>query len=215
LPSGIRLPGGERRRRLLAIARQLFEKKGFLRTEIGELARRAGVTAPIIYRHFPGGKAEVFRAVLEEHIDLLLPALWKAMDSSHDPRESLYRGIDAYLKFAEENPDGFRLLIDSSPEIDPDVGARLQEVRTSIAEGLATTIADVMKSAGLTTDGAPVYAHALLGAVESVVTWWLASKQPDRDTLVAHLLAFLWRGFDGLPRDPTRFLAELRAAVDE
>jgi AcrR family transcriptional regulator len=214
LGSGIRLPGGERRRRLLAIARQLFEKKGFRRTEVGELARRAGVTAPIIYRHFPGGKAEVFKAVLEEHIGLLLPALWGAMDGSDDPRGRLYRGIHAYLKFAEENPDGFRLLIDSSPEIDLEVAARLQEVRTSIAEGLATTMADAMESSGLSSDGAPVYARALLGGVESVVSWWLEVKEPDRETLVAYLLAFVWRGIDGLPRDPTRFLAELPQAPD-
>lgn len=207
----IRLSGEERRRRLLESAQRLFGEKGYRRTEVEELARRAGVTKPMLYRHFPGGKAEIFIAVLNEHIDALLRALWEAMAASNDPRERLHRGIDAYLGFAEQNPEGFRLLVDSSTDLDPGVGDRLHELRGLLARGLANTIADVMKGAGLGTEGAPIYAHALLGGVESVVSWWLDDGPVDRERVVDYVLAFVWRGFDGLPRDPTRFRVE-RAA---
>jgi AcrR family transcriptional regulator len=130
--------------------------------------------------------------------------LWEAMASSNDPMERLYRGIDAYLAFAEEHPDGFRLLLAAAAAVDQPAGGRLREVRESIARGLSNTIADVMRGAGLGTEGAPIYAHALLGGAESVVAWWLEAKRPDRATVTDHLLAFAWRGFDGLPRDPTR-----------
>ncbi|MGH2731975.1 MAG: TetR/AcrR family transcriptional regulator [Actinomycetota bacterium] len=40
-----------------------------------KLARRAGVTKPVIYRHFPGGKVEIYREVLEEHLAALLAGL--------------------------------------------------------------------------------------------------------------------------------------------
>lgn len=209
-----RISAEERRRRLLEAAQQLFGEKGYRRTEVEVVARRAGVTKPMLYRHFPGGKAEVFMAVLDEHIDGLLRALWEAMAASNEPRERLHRGLDAYFKFAEHNAEGFRLLVDSSAELDPVVGERLQQVRDLIAKGLANTIADVMKGAGLSSAGAPIYAYALLGGVESVVSWWLQAGAPDRETVVDYVLAFAWRGFDGLPRDPTRLRLE-RLTLEE
>jgi AcrR family transcriptional regulator len=147
-------------------------------------------------------------AVLDEHINSLLRGLWEAMGSSTNPRERLHRGIDAYLRFAEANPEAFQLMILSSVELDPVLGSRLREVRESIVRGLTNTISDVMKGAGLHARGAPLYANALLGAVESVVGWWLESGAGNRDLSVDHLLAFVWRGFDGLPRDPARFHVE-------
>lgn len=203
-----RLTADERRRRLLEAARRLFGEKGYRRSEVEELARLAGVTKPILYRHFPGGKAELFVAVLEEHVAGLLRMLWDAMASSSDPMERLHRGLDAYLRFAELHPQAFRLLADASADVDSRVNGRLRELRESIARGLATTIADVMKGARLRTEGAPIYAHALLGGVESVVSWWLETRTPDRQIVADHLLALVWRGFDGLPRDPTRFRRE-------
>ncbi|MDQ4149738.1 MAG: TetR/AcrR family transcriptional regulator [Actinomycetota bacterium] len=198
----------ERRRRLLAGAEELFGQKGYRKTEVEELARKAGVTKPMLYRHFPGGKAELFMAVLDEHMSELLRALWEAMASHSDPRVRLHRGIDAYLRFAEANPDAFHLFVLSSVELDPGFGDRLRRVRETIARGLTNTIADVMKAAGLQAEGAPLYAHALLGGVESVVSWWLESGARNRDQIVDHLVAFVWRGFDGLPRDPARFHLE-------
>ena len=204
-----RVSKDERRRRLLAAAAELFGSAGYRKAEVEAIARRAGVTKPMLYRHFPGGKAEIFMAVLDDHINTLLRALWEAMGSSSDPRKRLQYGLRAYLRFAEENTAGFHLLVHSSPELDPGVGDRLREVRASIARGLSTAIADVMRGAGLHAEGAPLYAHAMLGGVESVTSWWLEQgKTPERERIVDHLLAFLWRGFDGLPRDPARFHSE-------
>lgn len=202
-----RLPRNERRARLLRAAEELFSKRGFRRTEVRQIVETAGVTKPMLYRHFPGGKSEIFMAVLNGHIESLLSALWGAMGSETDPRERLHSGIRAFVAFAEENPEGFRLLAQASPEPGDVLGDRTREVRGIIAGGLVNTISDVMKGAGLPTQGAPIYAYGLLGGAESVVTWWLESKSVDRETLVDYLLAYAWRGFDGLPRDPTQYHA--------
>lgn len=200
-----RLSREERRHRLLTSAQELFGKHGYRGTEVDHIAHRAGVTKPMLYRHFPGGKAEIFLAVLDEHMNALMRNLWEALASSSEPKKRLRHGLDAYIRFAEENAAGFHLLAQSSAELDPAVGKRLVEVRELIVRGLSNTIADVMKGAGLATDGAPLYAHAMLGGVESVTSWWLnGSKTPGREVIVDHLLVFMWRGFDGLPRDPAR-----------
>jgi AcrR family transcriptional regulator len=199
------LSGGERRHRLLTSAQELFGKAGYRATEVDDIAHRAGVTKPMLYRHFPGGKAEIFLAVLDEHMSALMRVLWEALASSSEPRRRLHHGLDAYIGFAEANTAGFRLLSESSGDFDPAVAQRLIEFRELIVRGLSNTIADVMKGAGLPYDGAPLYAHAMLGGAESVTSWWLSqSKKPPREVIVDHLLTFMWRGFDGLPRHPSR-----------
>jgi AcrR family transcriptional regulator len=224
----VRLAREERRSRLLDAARQLFGERGYRDTEVEAVARLAGVTKPILYRHFPGGKVEVFMAVIDEHVNRLMRVLWEAMAASNDPMERLYRGIDAYLAFAQEHPQGFRLMRAAAADRDLPAGGRLRDVREMIAKGLSNTIADVMRGAGLAAEGAPIYAYALLGAAESVVAWWLEPLEtagpggsggaagpvgsvelgrpaaPSRAVVTNHLLAFAWRGFDGLPRDPSR-----------
>jgi AcrR family transcriptional regulator len=201
-----RLSGEERRHRLLTCAHELFGKAGYRSTEVDDIAHRAGVTKPMLYRHFPGGKSEIFLEVLDDHMNALMRVLWEALASSSEPRRRLHHGLDAYIGYAEANTPGFRLLTQSAGDFDPAVAQRLNEFRQLIVRGLTNTIADVMKGAGLPSDGAPLYAHAMLGGAESVTAWWLSqTKQPPREVIVDHLLAFMWRGFDGLPRHPSRF----------
>src|SRR5216684_3232990 len=185
MPMRMRLSRDERRLRLLLAAIEVFGEKGYRKTEVSEIVHRAGVTKPMLYRHFPGGKAEIYMEVLDDH-----------------------------LHFAEENPEAFHLLAETSAELDPGIVDRLKEVRTTIADGLAETIGAVLKEADLSAEGAPVYAHVLLGGVESVVAWWLETKLLERSAVVTYLLTLLWRGFEGLPRGESRIRLGLSRLID-
>jgi AcrR family transcriptional regulator len=114
MPMRLRLSGDERKQRLLGAARDVFGEKGYRKTEVEEIVRKADVTKPMLYRHFPGGKAEIYMLVLEEHLDRMQGKLREAMASTEVPLEALRRGIDAYLRFAEENPEAFHLLAETS-----------------------------------------------------------------------------------------------------
>lgn len=214
MSQGRRLSRDERREELLNVARRMFGKKGYRRTEVNDVVRAAGVTRPILYRHFPGGKREVFLEVLKEHLDFLLVELFTAMTLGSDPRDRLRRGIDAYLGFAESDPDGFELMLSSTDALDHEVGATIKDFRDRVLETLTETIGEIMSQSGLAVEGAEVYANALLGGVESVGLYWVSTKDFDRSSVVSYLLAFFWRGFDGLPREPTRFVLPDRADLD-
>lgn len=219
MPMRMRLSRDERRLRLLLAATEVFGEKGYRQTEVSEIVRRAGVTKPMLYRHFPGGKAEIYMEVLDDHLQLMMRKLGEAMAKAEHPLDALRRGIDAYLRFAEEHPEAFHLLAETSAELDPGIVDRLKEVRSTIAEGLAETIGAVLEEADLSPEGAPVYAHVLLGGVESVVAWWLETKahqaRPlERSAVVTYLLTLLWRGFEGLPRGGSRVHFELSRLID-
>jgi AcrR family transcriptional regulator len=59
-----RLPAAQRREQLLDVALDLFSRYGYARTTTAQMARAAGVTEPIIYRHF-SSKKDLFIALIE------------------------------------------------------------------------------------------------------------------------------------------------------
>jgi AcrR family transcriptional regulator len=60
-----RLSAEERRASIVAAATEVFSEAGYQRGTMAEVARRVGVSEPVIFQNF-GSKAAVFVAVLEE-----------------------------------------------------------------------------------------------------------------------------------------------------
>jgi AcrR family transcriptional regulator len=59
-----RVPRELRRQQLIELGEELFAERGFTKTSMDELARRAGVTKPVVYELF-GSKDGLFEACLE------------------------------------------------------------------------------------------------------------------------------------------------------
>lgn len=79
----------ERREQILAAALPCFAARGYAGAGTRDLARAAGITEPILYRHFEG-KAGLFRAVLDRIGDRLAGAVATAVEG--------VRGADKRLK---------------------------------------------------------------------------------------------------------------------
>ena len=58
---------GDLTRRLLHAAAEVFAEKGYEKAGVAEIARRAGVGAGTVYRHFPTKEA-LFTAVFEDRV---------------------------------------------------------------------------------------------------------------------------------------------------
>lgn len=52
-----RMPGKDRKAAIVAAALPLFARKGFAETTTKDIARAAGVSEPLLYRHFPSKEA--------------------------------------------------------------------------------------------------------------------------------------------------------------
>ncbi|MGH2726766.1 MAG: TetR/AcrR family transcriptional regulator [Actinomycetota bacterium] len=197
-----RMRGPDRREQILATARRRFARTGYENTSLDDIAAAAGITKPVLYRHF-AGKSDLYLAVLDEHLAELIRRLWVALSAAPEPQDRLRDGLKAYFQFVEERADGFRMLVEAGARNDPDTQARLGTAWDTLADGIARTVGDLLRGAGLDPAGAPIYARALIGMTQSVADWWLRTKRVPRENLVDYLLALAWRGFDGLPRDPT------------
>jgi AcrR family transcriptional regulator len=65
-PASGRLPGSQRRALIEAAAARLFAEVGYEHTRLDDVASAAGVSKPILYRHFASKKA-LYLALLERH----------------------------------------------------------------------------------------------------------------------------------------------------
>ena len=83
-----RMRAKDRRRQLLEVAADLFASRGYRGTTTAELARAAGITEPILYRHFEN-KLDLFVTLIEE-VGREVVLRWRAaLKGENDPVQRL------------------------------------------------------------------------------------------------------------------------------
>lgn len=63
------------RKKLLASAQKLFGEKGYKGTSVREINRSVNLGDGLLYHYFPGGKQQIFQAVVEENVRQAVRAL--------------------------------------------------------------------------------------------------------------------------------------------
>jgi len=102
------------RERILSCACELYLKAGFDGFSMRGLARRVGVTAPALYRHYESREKVLLDVVGEAH-NLEAQYLYRSL-SEPTPRERFAAAGQAWLDFALEHPRYFQM-IHAFPEI--------------------------------------------------------------------------------------------------
>jgi AcrR family transcriptional regulator len=165
-----RVPRELRERQLLGLAEELFAERGYGGASMDELARRAGVTKPVVYELF-GSKDGVFEACVDRSIAGLAEDVVAAVRSETEPEARVRAGGIAFLRFAAENRVAWDLM---------SMGGRFAEKARAARSSQAELIRELM--AELAAEGTDpreleVAAHAVNAAYEGVAHWmW---EHPD------------------------------------
>jgi AcrR family transcriptional regulator len=99
----------ERKRQLLGHAKRLFVTLGYQDTTTEKIARAAGVSEPVLYRHFENKKA-LFLEVLREVREATLTRWLAEVLPLGDPLAKLHRIADLYLDTTREHALEFRVM---------------------------------------------------------------------------------------------------------
>ena len=113
-----RLPAAERRAALVSCACHVFAKGSYRGTTTSELARSAGVTEPILYRHFES-KRELYLACIEESWARTRELWDETVAGEPDPGNWLGAMGQAFLS-GEQRPIAARLWIQALAEASED-----------------------------------------------------------------------------------------------
>ena len=150
-----RMSAPERRAQLLDVAKELVGELGFHDVSLEAVARRAGITRPIVYDHFPGGLGELLSAMIEREGARALTQLEALVPRGGEPGsgpEVLLGAMTAYLGAVTADPVTWRLVL-MPPEGAPELLRRLiTQGRTAIAAALAGAVGTELLGDGPSPD---------------------------------------------------------------
>ena len=104
-----RLKAPQRREQLIAVATRQFAKFGYDATTTDSIAKAAGVTEPILYRHF-ATKQELFTAITREMSDQTLAHWRELVGDIDDPAEQLREIARQFPSHLKELADAYRVI---------------------------------------------------------------------------------------------------------
>ncbi|GAA3476476.1 TetR/AcrR family transcriptional regulator [Streptomyces yanii] len=188
-----RLSVEERRTQLLGAALTLFAHRAPDEVSLDEVAAVAGVSRPLVYRYFPGGRQQLYESALRSAADEL--KLCFAEPAEGPPTERVTRVLGRYLRFVDEHDTGFSALLRGGSVAETSrTTAIVDEVRRAAAE-------QILLHLGRGDGCAPgprlrMLVRTWIAAVEAASLIWLdEEKQPVadelRDWLVDQLIALL------------------------
>ncbi|MBX3351578.1 MAG: TetR/AcrR family transcriptional regulator [Phycisphaeraceae bacterium] len=136
-----RLPAAQRKEQLLDTAATLFAERGYAGATTAELAKAAGVTEPIIYRHFES-KRDLFVALIDRTGQRTIDQWDRELSSAADPAERLKRLIGANPMVSEKGRGVYRVIVQAMTEIeDPEIKAAIVRHIEALHRFLASEVA--------------------------------------------------------------------------
>lgn len=124
--SSSRLPAEKRRAQLLDTAAKIFAARGYSGATTSELAKAAGITEPIIYRHFKG-KKELFIALIDRTSQQTIRDWEESLKEFSEPAERLTRLISANPMVVSRGRTSYRVIVQAMMEVeDADIREAIQ-----------------------------------------------------------------------------------------
>jgi AcrR family transcriptional regulator len=166
---------------------------------MGRIGAAAGVTRTVLYDHFPSKRA-LFGELLADTHGNLLSHLRETLTADAPMEQRMSDTFDAYLAFAESEPDAWSVLFPDRPSIDPDIAADHRRARTESNRLFAAMLARDAQAAGIEPSsiaGQVIFAVHQAG-LHGAVRWWRAHPHVDRAEVSKATTDALWTGLGGL-----------------
>ncbi len=155
------------------------------------VAVEAGISKPILYRHF-GDKDGLTHALAERHTARLWDLLNQALRTARTPRERVLATVDTYLSAIEQAPGLYRFLTRDLTA--GHVRGFTEALSAHVALGIATELG---VSAGVRERA---WATGMVGMVQASGDRWMLLQDCPRARLAEHLTALLWGAYGDAPR---------------
>lgn len=185
----------QRREVIERAALQLFAERGYSGASMDELARRSGVSAPIVYDHFDS-KLDLHARLLERTRDELLE-MWRTNLAGDAPAtQRIPRAFDAWARYVEANPFATRMFFRETTG-DPDAVAAHRRVQEESQRALGEILGTEQPGERLELEMA---AEVMRAGLTGLAIWWTEHPEVTREQIVATAMNTIWLGFERVSR---------------
>jgi AcrR family transcriptional regulator len=183
--SGHRLSAAERRRLIEDAAARLFAQRGYAATTVEDIVAEAGVSKPMLYRHFESKKELQMKLLEHRRDELAATPLDSFLGGKGEPEQRLPAMIDAWFAHVEQHPDTSRVLFQDATG-DPDIQALQRELRR---RQRAADIALLREFAPqLPENELEPLGEIIRSSLTGLALWWLDHPGVPRAVVVAAML---------------------------
>ena len=177
---------------VLQCAERVFAERGYHTAKMQEVAAAAGISLATLYAAFPS-KGAVFEALHETRGAEFLAEVDAALAEPGDARESLRRGVRAFVDYLVRHPDYFRMDlregrswaigdVESSPAFQTGIAHWTELMKRGIAEGI------------FDDEDPDVMAVTAFGVMQIQLAAWLAKHgEPDAAAIAERIFRHLER----------------------
>ncbi|GAB7031934.1 TetR/AcrR family transcriptional regulator [Streptomyces sp. NPDC021749] len=172
----------EARTRIEDTAARLFAERGYAGTTIGEIAAEAGLSKPMLYRHFDS-KQELHLALLERHRDELAAAPVQQLLQGEGDLDSRMRAMyDAWFGYVQSHPYIWRMMFR-----DTTGDAEVQDFHRELQRRQRETDMALLRefAPGLPEGELEPLAEAIRSSLHGLALWWLDRPDQPRELLVS------------------------------
>jgi AcrR family transcriptional regulator len=180
-----RLVAAGRRAVIEGAAARLFAQRGYNATTVEDIVSEAGVSKPMLYRHFES-KRELHMKLLERRRDELAAAALDVYIAGEGHRhERLVAMAEAWFAHVEQHPETSRMLFQDAIG-DPEIEALQRELRR---RQRAADIALLRELApGLPEAELEPLGEIIRSSLSGLALWWLEHPQVPREVVVAAIV---------------------------
>ena len=176
------MPAAARRAAIEAAAAELFARGGYADTTMDAIAAGAGVTKPMLYRHFES-KRELFATLIERRRDELAAApLDRFLDTEGDGEGRLHAMTDAWFAHVESHPHTSRMLL-----ADVTGDAELVTLQRELRRRQRAADVALMREMAphLPEEELEALGEVIRSALTGLALWWLDRPGVPREVPVA------------------------------
>ena len=176
-----RLARPERRALVLRAGGAEFGRRGYAAARIEDIAREAGVTKPIVYRHFDSKKG-LYLALLRKH-EADLPTF--VMDARAQSAAAI---LELWLDYVRENSHAWLMLFRDRSG-DDEIRAVRAEVSVTARKVMAAFVAD--RRPDLDRAEVEPMAEMLTSGLAGLALWWIDRPNTPKGVVLAVATAMI------------------------
>ena len=188
----------QRREVIERVATEVFAERGYEGASIDEIARRSGVSAPVVYDHF-ASKQDLYRRLLVRTRDELLE-MWREHLASDAPAGvRIPRALDAWAAYVETHRYASRMYFRDATGV-PELQAFHRDLHAQARAALGAILGREPGADRLAGSADPealeMAAEAIRAGLTGLAIWWSEHPGVPRERIVATAVNVFWIGFE-------------------
>lgn len=192
---------GERRRKILDTAAELFADKGYARSSISELAKACGASKSWLYHYYPSKEAILFD-IMRRHVMELVTMAEEAVAHEGTPKEKFRRLARNFMEIYVNAGSKHVILLNDRGCLPNDMRTEILGLQERVVNTVVSLVLELHPELDKAADYKKPVTMAFLGMINWTYIWFRKDGPVSQEEFADLAVEIFMNGFMGL--DPAK-----------